>query len=324
MKMPRSSILVIGAITAILLTLSAAVRLPGQGGGSRAGVYPAQPGAPIAPPCTSDHKAINNYITIVGKAEIRVKPSAIRVIMAVTSQGATAAECMEANGEKEMAFTQALAKLGVPEDKVFMDFISMLPVYDWNVEERNGTRCFVEDIAGYMVQANAHVEVSNETQAREAVRAAFLLGITDIISFDYWCDSLDAHKIEAQKKALAEAQRKADLLLTAHFQNVPAPLNIHENTEVVYPKSLYESFTNDYSEALRRNYHRQSLPEVHAVRPKNTHYRGFFAEADSQDPRLPMQPEISVVSTISCYYVTPVEGKQKATEKYGEGTKRRG
>lgn len=316
MKTPRTSILAVGAVTAILLSLAAAVNLPGQGGGSRAGVYPAQPVAPVAPSCTPDHKTIKNYITIVGKAEIRVKPSAIRVIMAVTSQGATAEECMKTNGEKETAFAQALAKLGVPEDKVFMDFISMLPVYEWYVQERQGTRCFVEEISGYMVQTNAHVEVSNEAQARDAVRAAFQLGITDIISFDYWCDSLDDHKIEAQKKALAEAQRKADLLLTAHFQSVPAPLNIDEHTEVVYPKSLYESFTNDYSQSLRRNYIRQSLPEIHAIRPKNTHYRGFFAETDSQDPRLPMQPEISVVSTISCYYAPPTQSNQQAAGKH--------
>jgi hypothetical protein len=140
------------------------------------------------------------------------------------------------------------------------------------------------------------------------------LGITDIISFDYWCDSLDDHKVEVQKKALAEAHRKADLLLTAHFQQKPKSLNIHEQTEVIYPKSLYESFENVYAERIQRSYDRRSLPQVHAFRPKNTHYRGFFGETDSQDPRLPMQPEISIVSTISCFYAVPRENEDKDEE----------
>ncbi len=307
MKWPRTSILTVGAVTAILLTLATTARLPGQGGGSRAGVYPAPAaaGQPIGPAAALDHQAVKNYIEIVGKAEVRVTPSAIRVIMAVTSQGPTAAECMQANREKEETLIKALAKLGVEEDNIFMDFISMLPVYEWSVEQRKETRFLVEDVSGYMVQTNAHIEVGGEVEARAAVAAAFELGITDIISFDYWCDSLDEHKIEAQKKALAEAKRKADLLLTAHFQKMPTPLNVREQTQVVYPKSLYESFSNAYSQKLQRNYYKQSLPEIHAFRPKNTHYRGFFADTDSQDRRLPMRPEISVVSTITCYYAAP-------------------
>ena len=310
MKRPRASVLMVGTLAAILLTLAAAARLPGQGSGSRGGVYPSQPIATAA--ADLDHEAIENYITIVGRAEIRVKPSAIRVIMAVTSQGATAAECMQANQEKEKALTEALAKLGVPPDKLFMDFISMLPVYEWNMKEEAGTKYLAEGIAGYMVQTNAHIEVADESGARAAVQAAFQLGIPDIISFDYWCESLDDQKAEAQKKALAEAKRKAELLLTAHFKKAPQPLNIQEKTQVVYPTSLYESFTNDYSQTLQKNYYRQSLPEIRAIRPKNTHYRGFFAEADRQERRLPLKPEISVVSTISCYYAAPKESEKRA------------
>jgi uncharacterized protein YggE len=317
MKTARTSVLVIGSLTAIMIAVAIAARLPGQGGGSRAGAHAAAtfPGQPVATPSASlDHEAIESNIAIVGTAEIRVKPTAVRVIMALTSQGATAEECMQANGEKEKALTEAWSKLGVPEDKVFLDFISMLPVYEWNLQQQEGGKYLVEDLSGYLVQTNAHIEVANEAEARAAVRAAFRLGISDIISFDYWCESLDDYKVQAQKRALADAQRKADMLLTAHFQNVhtPKPLNIREQTQVIYPKSLYESFTNDYSQTLHRTYHRQSLPEIRAFRPKNTHYRGFFGYTDSQDPRLPMQPEISVVSTISCYYAAPAEKRDEA------------
>ena len=196
MKTARASVLVIGTLAAILVSLSVAARLPGQGGGSRAGVPPGQtyPGQSAASGsvCTAlDHEAVQQYITIVGRAEIRVKPTAIRVIMALSSQAATAEECMKANAEKEAALTEALVKLGVAEDKVFMDFISMLPVYEWTEEKREDKAYLVEKLSGYLGQTNVHIEVDNESQARAAVRAAFQLGITDIISFDYWCDSLD-------------------------------------------------------------------------------------------------------------------------------------
>ena len=308
MRRPRTSVIVLGTLAAIVLGVSVASQLPGQFGGSRAGAYQGQttPGRPVAPTAAVlKHGAVENYVTIIGRAEIRVRASSIRAILALTSQGTTAAECMKTNREKEEKFVEALIKLGIPKEKIFMDFISMLPVYEWNVEQQEGQSYLVEEISGYLVQTNAHVEVDDETQAAAVVQAAFEQEITDIISFDYWCDTLDEHKVAAQKKALAEAKRKADLLLAAHFKKTPKPLNIHEKTEVVYPKSLYESFSNAYAEKIHRNRYRNSLPEIHAFRPKNTHYRGFFAETDVQDSRLPMRPEVSVVSTISCYYAAP-------------------
>ena len=317
MQRPRTSVIALGTLAAIVLAVSVASQLPGQMGGSRAGAYRDQttPGRPVAPTAAVlDYGAIENYVTIIGRAEIRVRASSIRAILALTSQGATAAECMKTNREKEEKFVEALIESGVPKEKVFMDFISMLPVYEWNVEQREGESFLVEEISGYLVQSNAHVEVDDETQAAAVVQAAFELGITDVISFDYWCDKLDQHKVAAQKKALAEAKRKADLLLSAHFKKAPQPRNIHEKTEVVYPKSLYESFSNAYSEKLHRNSYRKSLPEIHAFRPKNTHYRGFFAETDTQDPRLPMRPEISIVSTITCYYAAP--GRVRETHRH--------
>ncbi|NQU23877.1 MAG: SIMPL domain-containing protein [Candidatus Nealsonbacteria bacterium] len=318
MRRPRTSVIVLGTLAAIVLAVSVVSQLPGQMGGSRAGVFQGQttPSQPVAPTAAVlNHDAIENYVTIVGRAEIRVRASSIRAILALTSQGTTAAECMKTSREKEKKFVGSLIELGIPKEKIFMDFISMLPVYEWKTEQREGQAFLVEEISGYLVQSNAHVEVDDETQAGTVVQAAFEQGITDIISFDYWCDTLDGQKIAAQKKALAEAKRKAEMLLSAHFEKTPEPLNIHEKTEVVYPKSLYESFSNSYAETIHRNNYNRSLPEIHAFRPKNTHYRGFFAETDAQDSRLPMRPEISIVSTITCYYAAP--GRVRETHRHG-------
>ena len=116
--------------------------------------------------------------------------------------------------------------------------------------------------------------------------------IPDIIAFDYWCRDLDAHKVKAQQKALAEARRKAELLL-AVFDEKPKAINVHEATKTSFPQALYRSFENTYSQkyqadAWGRN---RNIPRIAAIRPKNYYYAGFSGQVDVQDAAMPIRPQ---------------------------------
>ena len=45
---------------------------------------------------------------------------------------------------------------------------------------------------------------------------------------------------------------------------------------------------------------------IRTFRPKNTYDRGLFSNSDIQPAELPMQSEISVVSTVKLFYESPV------------------
>lgn len=98
---------------------------------------------------------------------------------------------------------------------------------------------------------------------------------------------------------------KADLLLGALFDQPPRPLNVHESTRVIYPRSLYDSFENTYNEQLSSWSTSERLTRIWAAKPKNTYYRGFQEDTDVQGEGLPLRPEISIVSTVRLYYATP-------------------
>ncbi len=103
----------------------------------------------------------------------------------------------------------------------------------------------------------------------------------------------------------ATTPNKAELLLGAMFDQPPRPLNVHESTRVVYPRSLYASFESNYAEQLSGRYYSGNLTRILATKPKNTYYRGLQEDADIQGEGLPLRPEISVVSTVRLYYATP-------------------
>ncbi len=290
----------------------------GQGSGARGGA-----GKPALQPHPNlDPHAVESYITIEGRAEVRVQPTSIRVVLALTTESATASGCYESNQTKERAYLKALLDSGVGQEKIAFDFISMLPVYKWVIEEQEGQKLAVEKPSGYHMQTNVHIEVPTEAQAQVVIREAFKLEISDVIAFDYWTKEIDRYKEEAREKALRIVRKKADLLLGALFEEKPKPINLDESTRVVYPKSLYVSFKNDYSQRYEsRSYssNQRNIPRILAFRPKNTYYHGFFEETDEQSANLPIHPEISVVSTVRFYYAAPgSKGKKKTSDAKGK------
>ena len=290
------------ALVAVLaIVFAGTAELSAQAAGARGGIdTDAQQGSGEP----SEH-AVERYIAIEGLAEVRVQPTSIRAVLAVTSEAATAKECHADNQGKLDALINALVGLDMDRKSIVVDFISMLPMYEWEIQTQEERKVAVEKSVGFRLQNNVHLSVPTEQQTRAAVAEAFKLGITDVLAFDYWNGELDQHKVAAQRKALAEAQRKAELLLSALFKEKPLPINVHEATWVIYPKDMYRSFENAYAGQYQSQHWRNNTPSISAFRPKNTYYHGFYERADVQDSTMPMHPQISIVAKIKLYYASP-------------------
>lgn len=289
--------LVIGTLVSSVLSPLAAYA---QFGGSRAGVHDGSSQGNLVP---LSPDVATRYVTIEGRAEIRVKPTELRAVLAVTGEGQTAAEC-RANVERRIAgVLAAWQRRGIDPDDVQQDFVAILPRYEWTIEKRGTREVAVESLVGYRMQTNLHLAVPNEAAAKAALDDAFAGGVTDVIGFDYWSRDLDETRRRARAAAVKAARDKAEVLL-AVFVEPPTPINVQDDVTVHFPTSLYESFENSDSAGLSAPY-RSDLPTIRAARPKNTYYRGLDPDADVASPELPMRPEISVVATVRIYYLSP-------------------
>ena len=173
----------------------------------------------------------------------------------------------------------------------------------------------MEKKSGYVMQTNIHLAVKNDAEAMKVLEVAFANGITDIIGFDYWSSELDQKKKEVRAKAIQAAKEKAEVLLSL-FVKVPPVINVQEDTNVVHPDAMYESFSNASSNEYQSGYNtRRNLPFIKLARPKNTYYRGNLPNTDTQAGELPMRAKLSVVSTVRIYYQSPVAEKYNAGQK---------
>lgn len=273
-----------------------------QLGGSRAGLEDHPRGIPTPP--LLDREVVESFIAIDGRAEIRVRPTEIRVVLAVTSEGVSAQECQQSIDATIERLKTAWGKLEIAPKNIVEDFIAVLPRYQWKLEQRDDVDVGVEDKVGFRMQTNVHLAVPNNAKALAACTAAFEQGVTDIIAFDYWSRELDDIKLKAREQALEAARNKSDVLLGALFDNRPPVINVQEQTVIRYPESLYHSFENAVDESVTPVW-RRNIPFIRSYRPRNTYYRGLYSDGDVQARELPMHPEISVVSNVRLYFESP-------------------
>ena len=215
------------------------------------------------------------FITVDGKAEVRVKPTEIRIVLAVTGEGKAPGACQELVETKVETLRAAWIAMGVAAENIVADFIAVLPRYEFHLEQQQDRKVALEKKAGYLMQTNLHVAVKDDIEATKAINIAFDNDVADIIAFDYWNRELDVLKVRARAQAVKAARDKSDVLLGTLFEEKPAVINVQEATTVHYPESLYESFENTHDEQYSSGFLSRDTPVIRKFRPKNTYYRGL-------------------------------------------------
>lgn len=249
-----------------------------------------------------DAVTAERVITIEGVAAVRVAPTSLRLVFAVSATAETPSAASVAVRE-QVAAAQGRLRSVAERDRIDVDFIAAVPVFAWGVEGEDGKRALVERTVGTRVQYNLCVTVPDEAAALAAIEAAASVRGIDVLAVDYWNEQLAAKQVEAQQQALAAAQQKAKLLLSV-FPAAPHPINVHENTRVLFPQQLYQKLTRAEDSAAL-GWSRDELPRVPASRPLQVYYRGLFANLDIGATAMPGKREIEVVSTVRLYFAAP-------------------
>ena len=298
-------------VLALIIVVGGLVAVNAQMSGVRGGVghgqqFHAQQPASYPAGSTLD-ESVFEYLKVDAEVELRIKPDQIRIVLGIAESAKTSAECEAKVFQKISELKVSFGKLNIPETDVVDDFIAILPRYRYDLETREGQKVAVEKLDDFSIQSNVHIKVATEAEATEVIRAAFKLGVTDLIAVDYWNKDIDEAKKRAFEQAVADAKAKAKFLLGETFGELPQPINVKDSTRVIMPDKLYESFENSYDREFAQSYSRnQKIPVIKSFKPKNTYYKGHSGDADRRPKGIAMGPEIYVVSWVRFYYATPV------------------
>jgi uncharacterized protein YggE len=185
------------------------------------------------------------------QAEIlyNAKPTHYLAIFALTQEGESIAQTDTFINQRLETFKRGLRAVGIFDTDIYVDFISLIPKYEVQVEKKRRSKTANEIPLGFQLKKNIHIQFSDSRLMDKIISAAAVAEIYDMAKVEV--DISDTKKLheemaeEAMKIIAIKAKRYAPLNIKT------TPLSMGENFETYYPTEQYETYSAyaaDYSQ----------------------------------------------------------------------------
>ncbi len=187
---------------------------------------------PLASPILADDAA---RITVTGEATVEATPDMATISLGVTTNGATAGEAMNANSVAMQVVTDRLKAAGIQDRDLQTSNLSLNP--NW-VGYDSGS---APTIAGYVASNMLAVRVRDLGSLGGVLDAAVTDGANTMNGITFEVSEPRPMLDEARKRAVADAQARAALLVTAAGGKLGRVVSISENSGYGAPMPMFRS-----------------------------------------------------------------------------------
>ena len=162
-------------------------------------------------------------VTVQGSGTIKVDPDIAYVSAAVETRAATASEAQKQNAEKFAAVEKVLReKYGLSGKDVQTTGFHVYPEYDYT--ERDGRK-----LIGYTAVHSVRISVRKLDEIGALLDAISQAGANRIDGVAFGTEKSETYELEALKKAMANADAKAQVLATSAKKQLKGVINIVES-----------------------------------------------------------------------------------------------
>jgi uncharacterized protein YggE len=177
------------------------------------------------------------------KADVmmNVKASSYVAILSITQAGES---IMETDSLMDIRLNNVFDELrvaGIPLDNTHVDFISMLPTYEFEMTEKRYSKTMNEVPTGFEMKKNIHVKFTDHDRVNDLISAAARAEIYDLVKIDYNVANMDQIYTDLRKKAEEIIQTKTESYKRMGF-NLEAQ-NYGTTQGSVYPMERYVKYT---------------------------------------------------------------------------------
>jgi uncharacterized protein YggE len=177
------------------------------------------------------------------KADVmmNVKASSYVAILSITQAGES---IMETDSLMDIRLNNVFDELrvaGIPLDNTHVDFISMLPTYEFEMTEKRYSKTLNEVPTGFEMKKNIHVKFTDHDRVNDLISAAARAEIYDLVKIDYNVANMDQIYTDLRKKAEEIIQTKTESYKRMGF-NLEAQ-NYGTTQGSVYPMERYVKYT---------------------------------------------------------------------------------
>lgn len=183
----------------------------------------------------------DNSVIFDADVMINVKASSYTAIFSVTDFGTTVLAADSTMSARLKTFLAGLKKDSVDESDIHIDFITMLPVYVVEPENKVFSNIATEKPAGFKIKKNVHVMFYDHRKLDHIITDAAHAGIYDLVKVDYNVNNIEAAYDTLRKVAISVIDMKRNTYMNLGFTTTI--LTMAEGYDSKYPEERYESYT---------------------------------------------------------------------------------
>ncbi len=142
------------------------------------------------------------YTPVKADVMMNVRASSYVAILSITQTGETIIQTDSLMDIRLNNVFDQLRLVGIPIENTHVDFISMLPNYEFELTEKRYSKTLNEVPTGFEMKKNIHVRFKEHDRLNDLIAAAAKAEIYDLVKIDYNVADMDA--VYAQLLAKAE------------------------------------------------------------------------------------------------------------------------
>jgi hypothetical protein len=177
------------------------------------------------------------------QAEIlyNAKPTSYTAILCITKDAKTSQEVDKLVNDKLNTLKTGLSNIGLGMDKVYVDFVSLVPKYEIDATQKSNAKIVNELPTGFQLKKNIHITFTDAKMLDQIASLAAQSEIYDLAKVDVNIPNIDAILEEMRQKALRVTENKLKLYNQMGIK--ATAVGVGDNFAVHYPTDQYESYS---------------------------------------------------------------------------------
>lgn len=185
--------------------------------------------------------SFGNRVSLKADVMINVKATSYIVIFSATQVNETFEMADSALNQRFRKFINALKRMGINDQDVHIDFLSIVPVYEMEITKKKHSITGNEIATGFELKKNIHIRVRNTALIDNMVAAAAYSEVYDLVKVDYIVDNMEAVYQQLRLTALEIIKMKRLPYEQTGLQL--KQLDLGETRGSTYPAERYASYT---------------------------------------------------------------------------------
>lgn len=190
---------------------------------------------------------LGSVVNLKAEVLMNVKATSYTAIFAASQNGRDAYEADSLMSGRIDQIRYALGLLGISDDDIHVDAVSMVPTYSFKLEEKKFNKRSIEIPTGFEMKKNIHILFKQHAMLDRIISEMAFANIYDLVKVEYNIDGFQTYHDELRKAAISVITGKE-----ATYDAMKMHLDItsiSDGFNCSYPMERYKSFTAYHSGA---------------------------------------------------------------------------